>query len=732
MDATPAPKLTIERLTDGAITCLKLVGTIDEQFEGKKIAAGIKAPMLVLDLGGIERISSFGIREWVDFVAALGPRVGSLWFVECAPKVIDQFNMVANFGGAGHLVSFYAPYRCDYCDDERRRLVQVAEEKEALRTGKLPERACASCGNIEYFDEDPLTFFSFLQSHPATELPPELTAFLAARLNYAVADGARKLKVEKQIEGRVTYLRLTGDLDAGLPTKKLADGLEGDVIFDLSGIGKIDPAGASEWRQLMLQIAAPVERIVLAGCPAAFVERLTRAEDLAQKGVVVSFAMPYACNSCRATAAREIDVAQHYEVLRFATPPELPCPDCQGPTRCAASEALLAHLPSLPKPEVPEALRAQLKRFQEQALAAHLAARAPAAPSPLVLPTATVAAPAGFSWSTALVSVGLVIVLGAAALVARGLVTRPGLDGGEKLEASQPTRPAWLDKTFFREPDRLLFVGRSTLVADKADGFTEAESGALEEAANQIGQSIRDPSWIDNVRTQFEAFRQKAIGDLEKATVAGDPSEVERARRQAREARRRVAESLRKTSGGLVPAARSDLYWEKRKTRDGIKYEVSILYAIPKQTFERLVESYSVAEAAMGAQAVSYFPSLAWRYEVLEGAVVTRVANDSTLRFAGIQEGDLVLSGMDRQVHDARSWKRVLDEETAALAQAPGGGTLLLKVKRGDAPAIDTRLRIAAGGAASADPASRLKQTRARQRGLRNQTGNIWDDNPEE
>ena len=69
----------------------------------------------------------------------------------------------------------------------------------------------------------------------------------------------------------------------------------------------------------------------------------------------------------------------------------------------------------------------------------------------------------------------------------------------------------------------------------------------------------------------------------------------------------------------------------------------------------------------MGAKAVSYFPQLAWRYEVTEGAVVTHVANDSSLRFAGIQEGDLVLSGMDRVVHDARSWKRVLDEESAAL-----------------------------------------------------------------
>jgi hypothetical protein len=340
---------------------------------------------------------------------------------------------------------------------------------------------------------------------------------------------------------------------------------------------------------------------------------------------------------------------------------------------------------------------------------------------------------------TALVAAGMVIVIAGAAILVKGYrETRGGgTETGEKLEASQPTRPAWVDQTFFREADRLLFVGHSTMVSDKADGFTEAEAGALEEVVNQIGLSIRDPLWIDHVRSQYEAFRQKAIGDLEKATVSGDVAELERARRATREGRKRVAEALKKTAGGLAPTERNDLYWEKLQTRDGIKYKVSIRYAIPKANFEKLVDAYALPDSAMGAKAVSYFPQLGWRYDVTEGAIITHVANDSNLRFAGIQEGDLVLAGMDRVVHDARSWKRVLDEESAALTRE--GGTLVLKVKRGDAPAIDTRLRIARGGAASADSSNRLHQTHNRNgssststRNTKNQTGNIWDDNPEE
>jgi len=742
-DPGQKPKLRLDKTSDGGITLVKLAGTIDEQFEGKKIASGIKGGTLILDLAEIERISSFGIREWVDFITSVSSKVGSLWFVECAPKVVDQFNMVANFGGSGHLVSFYAPYRCDYCDDDRRRLVQVAQDWEELRTGKLPERVCESCGNAEYFDEDPLTFFSFLQSHPPVAVPPDVSGFLASRLNYSADAGARKLKIEKAIDGRATYLKLSGDLDASFPREKIADGAEGDVIFDLGGIGKIDPAGAAEWRQMMLQIAAPSERILIVGAPAAFVERLTKTEDLGQKGLILTFAMPYSCPTCRSTSAREVDVTQHWDVLKFATPPELKCPDCGSPTTCAASEALLAHLPSLPRPDIPDELRKQVKHFQEESLKKALAAKSTngAMSMPLVLPSGGMATAGrgGFSWLTALVAAAIVVLVGGGVILVKAIATRNaqnGPEGGEKLEASQPTRPGWVDQTFFRENDRLLFVGHSTLVADKADGFGEAEASSMEQIVNQLGLSIRDPIWIDQVREQYDAFRSKAIGDLERATVSGDAAELDRARRAARDGRKRVSEAFKKTAGGLAPTERNDLYWEKLQTRDGIRYKVSIRYAVPKVNFEKMVEAYSTPESAMGAKAVSYFPELAWRYDVTEGAVVTHVANDSNLRFAGIQEGDLVLAGMDRVVHDAHSWKRVLDEESAALAQ--NGGTLVLKVKRGDAPAVDTRLRIARGGAASADSSNKLHQTHERHSSSssstkgKNQTGNIWDDNPEE
>src|SRR4051794_32749112 len=107
--ATPPPKLLIERLTEGEVTWLRMTGVIDEQFGANQLAETVTTRYLILEVGQIERISSFGIRQWVDFIGAIAPRMAGIYYVECSPKVVDQFNMVANFGGPGYIVSFYAP-----------------------------------------------------------------------------------------------------------------------------------------------------------------------------------------------------------------------------------------------------------------------------------------------------------------------------------------------------------------------------------------------------------------------------------------------------------------------------------------------------------------------------------------------------------------------------------------------------------------------------------------------
>ena len=96
-----APKLQIDKFADGGIVCLRLSGTIDEAFEGKKLAETIKAQTLVLDLGDIRKVSSFGIREWVDFINGVGKHSERIVLVECAPKIVDQHLLVVRIEAVG-------------------------------------------------------------------------------------------------------------------------------------------------------------------------------------------------------------------------------------------------------------------------------------------------------------------------------------------------------------------------------------------------------------------------------------------------------------------------------------------------------------------------------------------------------------------------------------------------------------------------------------------------------
>ena len=227
-------------------------------------------------------------------------------------EVVDQFNMVANFGGAGYIVSFYAPYRCETCDQERRHLFRSDEETPVWRAGQTPATTCQTCSNKEDFDENPAMYFNYVAQQPIQAIPPAVMQFLRVHLNYGQG-GQRKLRIEKRIEGRCTYIKLSGDLDSDLKPEKLADGLEGEVVVDLGGILSIDPVGTAHWRKLMRTLDAKtgtdesVERVSFIAVPAVFLERLGKPEDLTRKGQVLSLIIPYNCSRCRARRPKLVD-----------------------------------------------------------------------------------------------------------------------------------------------------------------------------------------------------------------------------------------------------------------------------------------------------------------------------------------------------------------------------------------------------------------------------------------
>ena len=132
---------TITVTSAGDHDLVTIAGVIDETSDlGPLVRLGARP--IVVDLRGVRRINSYGVRVWLDAVRQV-PVSAPLGFVHCPPPVIDQCNMVAGFLGHGRLESFYAPMTCRECDESVDRLFEVA----ACRAsgGKLPATPCPRC-----------------------------------------------------------------------------------------------------------------------------------------------------------------------------------------------------------------------------------------------------------------------------------------------------------------------------------------------------------------------------------------------------------------------------------------------------------------------------------------------------------------------------------------------------------------------------------------------------------
>jgi len=149
---------TKENIDD--VTLVRLNGNIDEDCYLKDIFVNT-LDRIAIDLSGIARINSCGIRTWVNVIGQL-TETKNVIFIECSPVVMRQFNMIANFGGRGVVQSFHLPYFCERCNKE---FVFHAETRDYLAR-ELPLKAdiytCPECSGQLEFDDIEAKYFNFL------------------------------------------------------------------------------------------------------------------------------------------------------------------------------------------------------------------------------------------------------------------------------------------------------------------------------------------------------------------------------------------------------------------------------------------------------------------------------------------------------------------------------------------------------------------------------------------
>lgn len=155
---------------------------IDEHFPGFGDAILLSdMKIVVLDLQGITFMTSFGVRQWLRSMAAIPPTVKHLYLVGCPPIIVDQLNMILNFGGPGKIISLAAPFACTQCGASSRETIDVLAEGATIAQGQIASRTCMRCGGTLVLDDNIDSYFACLKKYGATTIEPAAAEVVARR-----------------------------------------------------------------------------------------------------------------------------------------------------------------------------------------------------------------------------------------------------------------------------------------------------------------------------------------------------------------------------------------------------------------------------------------------------------------------------------------------------------------------------------------------------------------------
>src|SRR5690606_26969932 len=171
---------------------------------------------VVLDLGGIQRISSSGVRQWSAFVAATPQGAQGLFLINAPPVFVDQLNLVEGFAGVAKLHSLLAPYRCGSCGDDRLRRVSLATDLETLAAGHPPAFDCERCRGPLTFADVPAEYFEYASRLNPSDPDPALQRYL----KWVEAPSSVELtSAIKIVEGDITHITMASQLTVELSVR---------------------------------------------------------------------------------------------------------------------------------------------------------------------------------------------------------------------------------------------------------------------------------------------------------------------------------------------------------------------------------------------------------------------------------------------------------------------------------------------------------------------------------
>jgi serine/threonine protein kinase len=334
-------KAAIDRVVVGDTALVSISGLVDENFPGFGEVGAMRA--VILNVSGMTRMTSFGVRQWLKAMDALPRSIADLYLLGCPTFFVDQLNMVLNFGGAARILTVVAPYTCPSCGVESGETIDVLADRVHLAKGGPPEKACTRCGGRLEFDETPESYFAFLTKYAASSLQPLAAQLLAAHGLYTSTDTPTEKppRIIKLVHGSVTYFRIIGTIGAMFRARPLLVGAEGEVVIDLAEVDRFDSSGLKEWRRLLKSLAGQVPAVTLVDVTESFLASAGDTLAVARNIAVASVLVPYGCVECGRTLHESATLDRATWPLQFGAHV---CTTCGGSTGNKLSAEVLLPL----------------------------------------------------------------------------------------------------------------------------------------------------------------------------------------------------------------------------------------------------------------------------------------------------------------------------------------------------------------------------------------------------
>lgn len=618
-----ASTVVTETLND--TTVLRMSGRISESFKGDAVGSALSG-VVVIDLGDVERVTSYGVREWLAMLGC-AKNARSITFARCSEAIVNQLGMIRKFAGAGHVASFFAPYQCTRCGEPFERLFDVERDRDAILAAAPPEASCPACGAKGRFDDEPETYFAFARPHVGTPVEPSVRAVLSHLAE--TRPETRNDPVDKTVEGDTTRVRLQTKLTPDLRWKRIFDGVEGNLVLDLGAAGVPDASAVRALEAGLSAIAPDLSRVTLERCPEAMLDKLEALRAL--PGFQLASAMMDGfCPSCDVPRAAYVSTSEHAEVIASGRAPAVPCKRCGAPLTIAG-----------------------ISRLAEAT--ARPAVRSEPQPVAIPAPDRTAADSGNRRWRSPMVVVGAASAAFALSLVAY-LGTRPPPAPGhvEPVATTTPSPsakpsvgstepPPWTERDLVIGAEEVTVVGRADAGLALDAALKQARSAAILRVVQELGRELSGSP-------VYEFVAARVHGEAPRSDAA-------------------VVDRFVAQCGTFASPERVETWF-------GPAGPGFVKFRLERAAYQKAVALYRETAQVQGMVVGRVFPTLERAFHSEGEIVVLSVQKGRLAEGAGVRPGDVVLAVESRHVASPEAFAKTMSE---AYTQTPPRG----------APAVD-------------------------------------------